>query len=133
MPELDRYDAEGLDDEDYDGMSIEDRLAVEQELRRRDREQGFDRRGDGALIYGEVLAYSFLANSVMEGNVLNVEYNALQMRATMTMPLAGKEKWWSAPRWTMLTTKRYCIVPEASWTRVQATHLVFFFFAHLYR
>lgn len=40
MPELDRYEADNLDDEDYDLMSEGDRQAAEAELRRRDREQG---------------------------------------------------------------------------------------------
>lgn len=44
-----------MDDEDYDPMSIEDRVAAEQELRRRDREETFGRRGDDALIYGTSL------------------------------------------------------------------------------
>lgn len=40
MPELDRYEANDLDDEDYDQMSEGDRRAAEVELRRRDREMG---------------------------------------------------------------------------------------------
>ncbi|XP_065339105.1 DNA replication licensing factor Mcm2 [Cloeon dipterum] len=44
MPALDRYDANLLDEEDYDAMSPGTRAAVEQELRRRDRELG-GRRG----------------------------------------------------------------------------------------
>lgn len=55
MPALDRYDREELDDEDYDPMSIEDRLAVEQELRRRDREEVLGRRGEDNLIYGIIV------------------------------------------------------------------------------
>lgn len=52
MPALDRYDNEDLDDENYDAMSIGDRRAAEQELRRRDREEG-RRRDDRGLLYGE--------------------------------------------------------------------------------
>lgn len=52
MPALDRYDADGLDDLDYEAMSVEDRLAAEQELRRRDREEGRVRRDDRGLLYG---------------------------------------------------------------------------------
>lgn len=55
MPELDRYDRDALDDEDYDPMDIEARVAAEQELRRRDREDAFGRRGDDALIYGNLI------------------------------------------------------------------------------
>ncbi|CAB3233278.1 unnamed protein product [Arctia plantaginis] len=53
MPALDRYDAEDLDDENYDAMSIQDRVAAEQELRRRDREEGRIRRDDRDLLYDE--------------------------------------------------------------------------------
>ncbi|XP_063381825.1 DNA replication licensing factor Mcm2 [Cydia fagiglandana] len=52
MPGLDRYDAADLDDDNYDPMSIEDRRAAEQELRRRDREEG-RRRDDQGLLYDE--------------------------------------------------------------------------------
>lgn len=53
MPALDRYEAENLDDDDYDAMSIDDRLAAEEELRRRDRET-LGRRVEDALIYGNL-------------------------------------------------------------------------------
>lgn len=53
MPALDRYDAEDLDDDDYDPMSIQDRVAAEQELRRRDRDEGRTRRDDRDLLYGK--------------------------------------------------------------------------------
>ncbi|KAJ2953647.1 hypothetical protein O0L34_g1258 [Tuta absoluta] len=53
MPALDRYDAEDLDDEDYDAMSVGDRVAAEQELRRRDREEGRMRRDDRGLLYDQ--------------------------------------------------------------------------------
>lgn len=52
MPALDRYDNEGLDDVDYDPMSVEARVAAEQELRRRDRDEGRIRRDDRGLFYG---------------------------------------------------------------------------------
>lgn len=52
MPALDRFEAEALDDEDYDAMSIDDRIAAERALARRDREEAVGRRGDDALIYG---------------------------------------------------------------------------------
>lgn len=52
MPQLDRYDQEGMDDEYYDAMSIDDRVAAERELRRRDREEAFGRRGEDDLLYG---------------------------------------------------------------------------------
>ncbi|OWR41481.1 DNA replication licensing factor Mcm2 like protein [Danaus plexippus plexippus] len=51
MPALDRYDAEDLDEEDYDAMSVEDRVAAERELQRRDRDEGRIRRDDRDLLY----------------------------------------------------------------------------------
>ncbi|XP_066139011.1 DNA replication licensing factor Mcm2 [Euwallacea fornicatus] len=51
MPHLDRYDDRLLDEEDYDPMSIEDRLAAEADLRQRDRDQGILRRHDRELFY----------------------------------------------------------------------------------
>lgn len=53
MPALDRYDTEDMDNEDYDPISIGDRVAAEQELRRRDRDEGRTRRDDRGLLYGE--------------------------------------------------------------------------------
>jgi DNA replication licensing factor MCM2 len=53
MPHLDRYDGRIVDDEEYDLMSIEDRLAAESELRRQDRERGIFRRDDRELFYDE--------------------------------------------------------------------------------
>lgn len=55
MPALDRFEAEALDDEDYDAMSIDDRIAAERALARRDREEAVGRRGDDALIYGNFI------------------------------------------------------------------------------
>lgn len=52
MPALDRYDREELDDDDYEAMSIETRMAAEHALRRRDREEGRMRRDDRDLLYG---------------------------------------------------------------------------------
>ena len=53
IPALDRYDAGVMDDDDYDNMNIEDRMAAEAELKRRDKERGIAagrmRRG---LLYG---------------------------------------------------------------------------------
>ncbi|XP_067934703.1 DNA replication licensing factor mcm2-like [Watersipora subatra] len=40
IPALDRYDTEIMDDEDYEGMTAEERLAAEAALKRRDRERG---------------------------------------------------------------------------------------------
>lgn len=51
MPALDRYDAGNLDDDDYEPMSQGERLAAEEELRRRDREMGILRRDDRELFY----------------------------------------------------------------------------------
>lgn len=51
MPHLDRYDDRILDEEEYDNMSIGDRLAAEAELRQRDRELGILRRDDRELFY----------------------------------------------------------------------------------
>lgn len=53
MPALDRYDVEGLDEDDYDSMSQGERLAAEQEMRKRDRELGLIRRDDRELFYDE--------------------------------------------------------------------------------
>jgi hypothetical protein len=58
MPGLDRYDPNMLDEDDYDAMSPGTRAAVEQELRRRDRDLG-GRRG---LEYGK----SFLSQLYIE-------------------------------------------------------------------
>lgn len=54
MPALDRYDNEDLDDEDYDAMDAQDRVAAEQALRRRDRDEGRVRRDDRDLLYGKL-------------------------------------------------------------------------------
>lgn len=51
MPALDRYDVGNLDEEDYDAMSQTERMAAEEELRRRDREMGILRRDDRELFY----------------------------------------------------------------------------------
>ncbi len=40
MPELDRYDRDGLDDSDYEAMSEGERAAAEAIMRKRDREEG---------------------------------------------------------------------------------------------
>lgn len=53
MPHLDRYDDRNLDLEEYEAMSIEDRMAAEEALRRRDRELGIIRRDDRELFYDE--------------------------------------------------------------------------------
>lgn len=50
---MDRYDEQHLDDVEYDEMSINERLAAEQELRKRDREQGIYRRDDRGLLYDD--------------------------------------------------------------------------------
>lgn len=53
IPALDRYDTAAMDGEDYEGMTVEERLAAEVALKRRDRERGIAagrmRRG---LLYG---------------------------------------------------------------------------------
>lgn len=51
MPALDRYDGEGIDMDEYDDMSQGDRLAAEQQMRRRDQELGLVRRDDRELFY----------------------------------------------------------------------------------
>lgn len=53
MPALDRYDAEQLDEDEYDNMSINDRRAAEEAMRKRDREMGVLRRDDRELFYEE--------------------------------------------------------------------------------
>merc|ERR1712141_137329 len=54
MPQLDRYERELMDDDDYDDMSEGDRAAAEAELRRRDREEGrLDGRMRRGLLYDD--------------------------------------------------------------------------------
>jgi DNA replication licensing factor MCM2 len=53
MPALDRYDAENMDDEDYDALSVDARRDAEREMRRRDREQGILHRDDRDILYDE--------------------------------------------------------------------------------
>lgn len=53
MPHLDRYDDRILDEDEYEQMSVGDRLAAEEELRRRDREMGITRRDDRELFYDQ--------------------------------------------------------------------------------
>lgn len=59
IPALDRYDQEGLDEDDYSELSENQRQAAEREMRQRDREEGVltgrMRRG---LMYGR-LQFSF--------------------------------------------------------------------------
>jgi len=56
MPELDTYDPEVLDDQDYDNLSVGGRLEAEVEMRLRDqaegRAQGRARKG---LLYGKLI------------------------------------------------------------------------------
>lgn len=55
IPALDRYDQEGLDEDDYSELSENQRQAAEREMRQRDREEGIltgrMRRG---LMYGKL-------------------------------------------------------------------------------
>lgn len=51
MPGLDRYDPQMLDDEDYDQLSVTDRRAAEEAMRRRDKEAGILRRDDREIFY----------------------------------------------------------------------------------
>lgn len=54
IPELDRYEHEGLDeDEDLSELSPGARAAAEEEMRRRDREMGAAGRMRRGLLYGE--------------------------------------------------------------------------------
>ncbi|KAJ3641270.1 hypothetical protein Zmor_027783 [Zophobas morio] len=53
MPHLDRYETGNIDDDDYEAMSVGERMAAEEELRRRDRERGIIRRDDRELFYEE--------------------------------------------------------------------------------
>lgn len=52
MPELDRYDPDMLDEEDYDELSQGERQAAEAEMRRRDRAQGIHR-DDRDLVFDD--------------------------------------------------------------------------------
>ncbi|CAH0552587.1 unnamed protein product [Brassicogethes aeneus] len=53
MPHLDHYDNRNIDEDDYENMSIGDRMAAEEELRKRDRDAGIYRRDDRELFYDE--------------------------------------------------------------------------------
>lgn len=53
MPELDRYDPDVLDDEDYSEMSQGERAAAEAAMHKRDRAAGIIR-DDRYLLYGIV-------------------------------------------------------------------------------
>ena len=39
IPELDRYDGENLDDQEFSDLSMSERLAAERDMRKRDREE----------------------------------------------------------------------------------------------
>lgn len=52
MPELDRYDTDILDEDDYEDISQTDRRAAEQEMRRRDRALGIHR-DERDILYGD--------------------------------------------------------------------------------
>lgn len=56
MPALDTYDAEEMDDEDYDELSIGDRRAAEREMDRRDGTRGFQT-GFDHLLYCNYYRY----------------------------------------------------------------------------
>lgn len=51
MPALDYYDPAQLDDADYDEMSVGERRAAEEMMRRRDGEAGITRRDDREIYY----------------------------------------------------------------------------------
>nr|CAI5822271.1 unnamed protein product [Callosobruchus analis] len=51
LPHLDRYDERILDDEEYEQLSVGERMAAEEEMRRRDREMGILRRDDREIFY----------------------------------------------------------------------------------
>lgn len=61
IPALDRYDQEGLDEDDYSELSENQRQAAEREMRQRDREEGVltgrMRRG---LMYGRLQFFFFI-------------------------------------------------------------------------
>lgn len=75
MPHLDRYDAGNLDEEDYDMMSVGERLAAEEELRRRDREQGIFRRDDRELFYDQSDDEEVSSHIYYQILVIRVYYN----------------------------------------------------------
>ena len=55
IPELDQYDREILDAEDYSDLSMSERLAAEREMRKRDREEGAPTgRMRAGLLYGMI-------------------------------------------------------------------------------
>lgn len=62
IPELDRYEGEGLDEnEDISDLSMSERLAAEREMRKRDRdEMAATGRMRPGLLYGQLPSTSFL-------------------------------------------------------------------------
>ena len=60
MPELDVYDQDNLDDEDFSEMSESQRQAAEREMRQRDREEGrLTGRMRRGLMYGQYFSRNF--------------------------------------------------------------------------
>ena len=54
ISELDRYDSEGLDDEDASELSVSERLAAEREMRKRDRDEALATgRMRPGILYGQ--------------------------------------------------------------------------------
>lgn len=85
MPALDRYDNEDLDDDEYDPMSVEDRVAAEQELRRRDRDEGRLRRDDRGLLYGLLyFGYLLTLKSLLFGLSCFYSYVKIQCKLHIT-------------------------------------------------
>jgi len=59
MPELDRYDVEGIDDNaELSDLSMSERMAAEREMRKRDREEmAATGRMRPGLLYGQITYY----------------------------------------------------------------------------
>lgn len=82
IPELDRYEAEGLDeDEDLSELSPGARASAEEAMRRRDREQGVSGRMRMDLLYGEWLYLKDPLLLVPQHNMYNSVYR-MKSRAT---------------------------------------------------
>ncbi|KAH3820446.1 hypothetical protein DPMN_122192 [Dreissena polymorpha] len=66
MPELDVYDREVMDDEDYSDLSESQRQAAERELHQRDREEGrLTGRMRRGLMYGMSYYYCICAVTIL--------------------------------------------------------------------
>lgn len=58
IPELDRYDADNLDDQEFSDLSMSERLAAERDMRKRDREEAAATgRMRPGILYGQFVCF----------------------------------------------------------------------------